>query len=102
MEELLAMFSKSDLSPEVAHHGFHAINNHVLGYTLQELGMNVGDDPRRTARAFQKAIAADFPLMAAHIQQHLDGDTSRTFELVLDFILEGLVQRSRAGGRRAR
>ena len=92
MEELLAMLARTDLSPEVAHHGFHAVNNHVLGYTLQELGMNMGKDPERTARDFQKAIVADFPLMAAHIQQHLDGDTSRTFELVLDLILEGLVR----------
>jgi AcrR family transcriptional regulator len=95
MEELLAMLARTDLSPETAHHGFHAVNNHVLGYTLQELGMNMGDDPETTARNFQEAIVADFPLMAAHIQQHLDGDTSRTFELVLDLILEGLVRRDR-------
>jgi AcrR family transcriptional regulator len=95
MEELLAMLARTDLSPEVAHHGFHAVNNHVLGYTLQELGMSMGDDPATTARDFQQAIAADFPLMAAHIQQHLDGDTSRTFELVLDLILEGLVRLDR-------
>ena len=95
MEEMLAMLARTDLSPQVAHHGFHAINNHVLGYTLQELGMNMGDDPAKTARDFQEEIAADFPLMAAHIQQHLDGDTSRTFELVLDLILEGLVRRDR-------
>jgi AcrR family transcriptional regulator len=95
MEQLLAMLARTDLSPEGAHHGFHAVNNHVLGYTLQELGMNMGDDPEKTARDFQKAIVADFPLMAAHIQQHLDGDTSRTFELVLELILEGLLRRDR-------
>jgi AcrR family transcriptional regulator len=92
MEELLAMLARTDLSPEAAHHGFHAVNNHVLGYTLQELGMTMGDDPEKTARDYQKAIVDDFPLMAAHIQQHLDGDTSRTFELVLDLILDGLTR----------
>ena len=97
MEELLAMLTRTDLSPEIAHHGFHAVNNHVLGYTLQELGMNMGDEPETTARDFQQAIVTDFPLMAAHIQQHLDGDTSRTFELVLDLILEGLVRLDRGG-----
>jgi AcrR family transcriptional regulator len=96
MEDLLALLARTDLSPEVAHHGFHAVNNHVLGYTLQELGMNMGDDPDTTARDFQQAIETDFPLMAAHIQQHLDGDTSRTFELVLDLILDGLVRLDRA------
>lgn len=97
MEELLEMLARTDLSPKVAHHGFHAVNNHVLGYTLQDLGMNMGDDPEKTARDFQDAIVADFPLMAAHIQQHLDGDTSRTFELVLDLILEGLARLDREG-----
>jgi AcrR family transcriptional regulator len=97
MEELLEMLARTELSPTVAHHGFHAVNNHVLGYTLQELGMNMGDNPEQTARDFQDSIAPDFPLMAAHIQQHLDGDTSRTFELVLDLILEGLARLDHEG-----
>ena len=97
MEELLEMLARTDLSPKVAHHGFHAVNNHVVGYTLQDLGMNMGDDPEKTVRDFQEAIVAEFPLMAAHIQQHLDGDTSRTFELVLDLIIEGLARLDREG-----
>lgn len=97
MERLLELLDATDLSPEVAHHGFHAINNHVLGYTLQELGMDMGEDPEQTARDYQTGIAADFPRMAAHVQQHLDGDTSRTFELVLDLILDGLVRLDESG-----
>ncbi len=37
MEDLLRLLDQSGLSPDLAHHGFHAVNNHVIGYTLQEL-----------------------------------------------------------------
>ena len=29
--------------------------------------------------------------MAARVQQHLDGETGSSFEIVLDFIFDGLV-----------
>lgn len=97
METLLRLFDESGLSPEIAHHGFHAVNNHVLGYTLQQLGMTVGaGDAEATARGFLDGLGADFPHTAAHVRQHLDGDTASSFELVLDLILDGLVRLDRA------
>ena len=94
MEDLLRLLADSGLSAEVAHHGFHAVTNHVLGYTLQELGMTTGhDDPVATAQRFLAGISTgSYPYMAAHVRQHLDGDTSSSFELVLDLILDGLVR----------
>jgi len=98
MDDLLRLFGESGLSPELAHHGFHAVTNHVLGYTLQELGMNMGDNPEERANEFLSGISeTDHPHMVAHVHQHLAGDTSSSFELVLDLILDGLV--SLDGGR---
>ncbi len=93
MDDLLRLFDESGLSPEIAHHGFHAVTNHVLGYTLQQLGMNMGDDPEARANEFLAGLSpAGHPHMIAHVQQHLAGDTSSSFELVLDLILDGLVR----------
>ncbi len=93
MDHLLRLFDESGLAPTLAHHGFHAVSNHVLGYTLQQLGMDMGDDPEARAREYLAGISeADHPHMVAHVRQHLDGDTSSSFELVLDLILDGLVR----------
>jgi AcrR family transcriptional regulator len=94
MEDLLRLLGDSGLSPDLAHHGFHAINNHVLGYTLQQLGMALADDdPEAKAQEYLAGIdTGDFPHMVAHVRQHLDGDTASSFELVLDLILDGLVR----------
>jgi len=85
------------MPPAVAHLAFHAVNNHVIGYTLQEQAMAyvvpAGGDPDALARSFMEGLAADeFPHTITHVQQHLDGDTARSFELVLDLILDGLTR----------
>lgn len=103
MECLLRLFAHSGLDAETAHHGFHAVSNHVLGYTLQEQAMASGlaaGDASETAQAFLDATSeSDFPHTVAHVHQHLDGDTSSSFELVLDLILDGLRRRSDEGSR---
>lgn len=94
MDDLLRLLDHSGLSAELAHHGFHAVTNHVLGYTLQEIGMTTGhDDLEATAEKYLAGIStATYPHMAAHVRQHLDGNTASSFELVLDLILDGLVR----------
>ncbi|MDH3706085.1 MAG: TetR/AcrR family transcriptional regulator C-terminal domain-containing protein [Acidimicrobiia bacterium] len=94
MDDLLRLLDDSGLAPDLAHHGFHAVTNHVLGYTLQELGMDLDEDDLDTkAEAFLSGLPTDeYPHMVAHVHQHLAGDTASSFELVLDLILDGLVR----------
>ncbi len=97
MEHLLGLLAASTLSPDLAHHGFHAVNNHVLGYTLQELEMTIaiGTESELAAKTqtFLEGLSPeDHPHAIAHIHQHIAGDTSSSFELVLDLILDGLVR----------
>ncbi len=96
MEHLLAALAATDMSPATAHLAFHAVNNHVIGYTLQEQAMAYvtdGDDPDALARSFLAGLAAeDVPHTVAHVQQHLDGDTASSFEIVLDLILDGVMR----------
>lgn len=96
METLLRTLDRSGLRAELAHHGFHAVNNHVLGYTLQERAMAfdmVDVDAQAKAHEFLAAMSTDsHPHTIAHVHQHLEGDTASSFELVLDLILDGLVR----------
>ena len=99
MENHLAALAATDMTPRVAHLAFHAINNHVIGYTLQEQAMAyvvpADGDADALARSFVDGISADdFPHTVAHVQQHLDGDAASSFELVLDLLLDGLARSS--------
>ena len=98
MDDLLRLLDQSGISPDLAHHGFHAVNNHVLGYTLQQLGMAMTeDDAEAKAKDYLDGIdTGEFPHMVAHVRQHLEGDTASSFELVLDLILDGLVRLDRS------
>jgi AcrR family transcriptional regulator len=100
METQLRLFAESGLSSEVAHHGFHAVGNHVLGTTLHEVAAEtaMGADPDGVARDMIAALPADeFPYSIAHLRRHRDGGTSSSFEWVLDLILDGLVRLDAAG-----
>jgi len=94
MELLLRLFAESGMPPELAHQGFHAVTNHVLGYTLQEQALAVGPagtDPEAAVVEFLAVTPADrYPHLVAHVHEHLNGDTGGSFELVLDLILDGL------------
>ena len=97
MEHHLAILAATDMSPSVAHLAYHAVSNHVIGYTLQEQAMAYAlppdGDADALARSFLAGInAEDHPHTVAHVQQHLDGDTASSFELVLDLILDGLTR----------
>lgn len=100
MEQHLAALAATDMAPDVAHLAFHAVNNHVHGYTLQEQAMTYvmpsDEAAEAVARSFMAGLStAEFPHTITHVQQHLDGDTASSFELVLDLILEGLAHHGR-------
>lgn len=104
MEDLLSALAATDLSPDIAHHGFHAVTNHVIGYTLQETGMNAGidslaaGDEQQVAHDFMNQLDSErFAHTITHVQQHLNGETSSSFEFVLDLILDGLVRAGEKG-----
>jgi AcrR family transcriptional regulator len=104
MEDLLASFAASGLPADLAHVGFHAVTNHVLGYTLQQQGLasSAGDLQARAEEFASSLDATRHPFMRAHVQEHLDGDTAPSFEMVLDLILDGLVRLGRARRRAGR
>ncbi len=58
MEHHLAILAATDMSPSVAHLAYHAVNNHVLGYTLQEQAMAYALPPDGDADALARSFLA--------------------------------------------
>ncbi|MDX6414952.1 MAG: hypothetical protein QOH23_2362 [Gaiellaceae bacterium] len=95
MEWLLATLREAGFAPELAYHAYHALDSHILGFTLWELGhsMPAGEDLGDLAATFLRTLPVDeFPYLVEHVQQHLAprDDAVSGFEYGLDLILDGL------------
>lgn len=99
MESWLDTLHSTDLTAPVAHRGFHALSNHVVGFALQEAEISTEAQPgpaledfTSQARAFLATLDAHtYPRMAQHVEQHLhDAEIDGSFTFVLDLILDGL------------
>src|SRR5947208_6216358 len=94
MEWLLGQLRRAGFSPELAYRGYHALDSHILGFTLWELGHSMPgvadlDDVAETIREILST--GDFPNLLEHLEHHLDPPEGKNeFEFGLDLILEGL------------
>jgi AcrR family transcriptional regulator len=95
-EWLLRRLRKAGFSADVTYHAFHALEAHILGFTLWQLGHGIRSqaDVAPLVEDFLRAYPRhEYPYMHEHVQQHMDGVSSQgkgAFELVLDLILDGL------------
>jgi len=80
-------------SPEATFHAYHAIDSHILGFTLWELGHAMPDVSKDAIEEFLRTLPRDeYPHLAEHVDQHLHGtnrDDQPEFEFGLDLILDG-------------
>ena len=94
MESILRTLREGGLSPVITDRAYHAIESHILGYTLWVVGMNLGteEDVAALAKAFLPSIPRDvYPYTAEHIEQHLlSREPGEDFAFGLDLILDGL------------
>jgi AcrR family transcriptional regulator len=100
MEWLLRRLREAGFSPELTYHAYHALDSHILGFTLWQLGhaagakdFTGGKDVADFAATFLPELrAGGYPYLAEHAEQHLaaPSDGPREFEFGLDLILEGL------------
>ena len=106
MDWLLGRLREAGFSPELTYHAYHALDSHILGFTLWELGHSGaanairGDkDLADFAASFVRELrAADYPYLAEHAEQHvaaLGDEGTSEFEFGLDLILDG-PERARA------
>jgi AcrR family transcriptional regulator len=107
MEWLLRRLREADLSPEQTYHAYHALDSHIVGFTLWQLGHSAGAKAIAGARDFadlaasflRELRAGGYPYLAEHAEQHIaaagGSESEREFEFGLDLILDGL-KRGRA------
>ena len=95
-EWLLGRLREAGFSADVTYHAFHALEAHILGFTLWQLGHGIRSqaDVAPLVDAFLRSFPRDeYPYLHEHVQQHMDGFSGKgkgAFELVLDLILDGL------------
>jgi AcrR family transcriptional regulator len=96
VEWLLGRLRRGGFSAALAYHAYHALDSHILGFTMWELGHAVpsGRSAEELMEAFFRDFPADeFPNLMEHAAQHRDGaghDGPSEFEFGLDLILDGL------------
>ena len=96
MEAILGTLRRGGFSTGLTDHGYHAIESHIMGFTLWEVGMNLGSRENLAAMAtdfLNELSTEEFPHIAEHVHWHLGGrppEDQGEFEFGLDLILNGL------------
>jgi AcrR family transcriptional regulator len=98
MEFLLGTLRNAGFSPELTYRGYHAVDSHILGFTLWQLGhrMPAGPIPVQLSSFVSDFPYETFPHVGEHIRQHTaeeppDSNVSE-FDFGLGLVLEGLKQ----------
>lgn len=94
IDAVLGCLREAGFSPAAAYHGYHALDSHILGFTLWEAGHAVGEDNAADVMAYVPRLAQDgYPYLAEHAAQHLAGigpEEEGEFEFGLRLIVDGL------------
>jgi len=101
-EWMLRQLREGGFSPEVTYHAYHALDSHILGFTLWQLGHGIADAEqlRELAAEFFRGFGPEeYPYLREHAEQHFAGfgsDGKGAYELVLDLILDGIAREREA------
>jgi AcrR family transcriptional regulator len=103
MEAILACLRAGGFTPYQTHLAYHALESHIVGFTLWLAGMALPNDLTDIATQVLDEVSADeFPAFVEHIHEHLR-PPKRTdvgaFEFALDLLLDGF---ERMGGSKVR
>lgn len=108
MDALLGTLRGAGFSPEMTDHAYHALDSHIMGFTLWVVGMDLPGDTDLEALAtdfLARLPRGEMPHLAEHVEQHLkprDPHDEGDFVFGLDLILDGLERlRSAPGTERA-
>jgi len=96
MDAILGSLRRGGFSADLTDHAYHALDSHIMGFTLWVVSMNLGtdEDLAKMAEQFLRELPIDdLPYLAEHIQQHMkprDPNDEGDFAFGLDLILDGL------------
>jgi AcrR family transcriptional regulator len=96
MEAILGCLRSGGFTPYQTHLAYHALESHIVGFTLWEVGITTTVAPLdEMAGAFLRSLPVGvYPHLTEHVEQHVrkqgaDGEDGE-FEFGLDLILDGL------------
>lgn len=103
MEAVLRTFRQAGFSPTLAHHAYHALDSHIIGFTMWVASIeDVGDLNLAGAGVLERLPAAEFAYLHEHIRFHLHDPAvypsddpladERTFTFTLNLLLDGLAR----------
>lgn len=94
MNAVLGSLRTGGFSAEMTDHAYHALDSHIMGFTLWQVGISAGLVNISTVTDFLEQLDRDaYPNLAEHAQQHLkerDPEDEGEFAFGLDLILDGL------------
>jgi len=94
MDSILGCLRRGGFSAGMTDHAYHALDSHVMGFTLWQVGIAAGMSQLGTVEDFLRDFPVDeMPWLAEHIQQHLkerDPEDEGEFAFGLDLVLDGL------------
>jgi hypothetical protein len=80
----------------MTHHAYHALDSHILGFTMWEVGYTTGiKELPDSGATLRRALTLDeYPYLVEHMEEHVTAsrgdDGEGEFEFGLDLILDGL------------
>lgn len=93
MDALMGRLLDEGYSPKLAHHAWHAIASHVMGYAFQEIysvfGKGEDHDHDRAERMLAE-FAPKYPALATIAPHLMECSHDEEFEFGLDLILTGI------------
>ncbi len=96
MNSILGILRDAGFSDDLVDRGYHAIEGHIMGFTLWEVGMNLPprEDVEPMAANFLREIDHQtYPHVVDHVGHHLReaaSDEVGAFEFGLELVLDGL------------
>ena len=94
MDAILGCLRNAGFPPELTDHAYHALDSHVMGFTLWLVGISQGMERMGPVEALLQMIDVEaMPHLGEHIRQHLrerNPDDEGEFVFGLNLILDGL------------
>ena len=95
VDAMLATLGRANLPPELADLAYHAVDSHILGFTMWQAGYSSGMPlTSEELEGFMRAIQIErYPSLQAHAAWHLQEPAPvrvSEFEFKLDLILDGI------------
>jgi hypothetical protein len=96
MDSILGILRGAGFSDDLVDRGYHAIEGHVMGFTLWEVGIDLPrrEDIERIAASFLGELDHEaYPHVVTHVEHHLHKAAPEevgAFGFGLELILDGL------------